>query len=193
VKFFHLVVRLNTMASHLSYDKIQSVKSCQRLADFPKREAAATGDQMRKLQLFVLLLALVIGQGAKWCLAQSPNLAFDAASIKRSKNVNSRALHGGVCNAIDHKLTAGPITPGLGRCVFTGAALRMIIRSAFGIDLVEGGPSWIGADEFEIEAKAEDPATAMRDQMSQIHSPLFWETVFDRSIASRENSCLRLS
>jgi hypothetical protein len=81
VKVFHLVVRLNTMASHLSYDKIQSIKSCQRLADFPKREAAATGDQMRKLQLFVLLLALVIGQGAKRCLAQSPNLAFDAASL----------------------------------------------------------------------------------------------------------------
>jgi len=65
-----------------------------KLADFPKREAAATGDH----------------------------------------------------NAIDHQLTAGPITPGLGRCVFTGATLRMIIRSAFGIDLVEGGPKldWRG-------------------------------------------------
>ena len=37
---------------------------------------------------------------------------------------------------------------------FTGATLRMIIRSAFGIDLVEGGPSWIGADEFEMNEEA---------------------------------------
>jgi len=52
----------------------------------------------------------------------------------------------------------------LGRCLFSRVTLKSLIAIAFkspaGIPSIAGGPNWVDSDKFDIQAKAEDPATS---------------------------------
>ncbi len=73
---------------------------------------------------------------------------------------------------IGGRINGPPATP-IGRCVFTRMTLKMLINSAYRLtalggsldQLLNGGPSWIGTDAFDIEAKAEDPEHTTQDQL----------------------------
>lgn len=79
---------------------------------------------------------------------QVPRPAFEVASVKP-------ALPQGIMSVrpLPGRLTAN-------------ATLQMLMQNAYGVQAfqIEGGPGWINADRFEIEAKADGNAT--RDQIS---------------------------
>lgn len=93
---------------------------------------------------------------------------FEVASVKPAK---SPAGVVGGCHGIDSRY--GPsetAQPPLGRCVITDARLGHLINMAYDLrsmSLIKGGPDWvtIGSDRFNIEAKAEAPATATEQQL----------------------------
>lgn len=83
-------------------------------------------------------------------LAQAPmRVAFDAASVKRSQDGDSR---GGV-----------GLRPG--GYAAANALLRTIILHAYRVKAVQlvGGPDWIDAERFDIQARA--PRAASDDEM----------------------------
>lgn len=124
-----------------------------------------------------IVLAIAVSGIAALSVAQAEQKPkFEVASIKPMKDTNRRALHGGACNGADHPVTMGPITPGLGRRIFTGATLKALLGSAYGIEHIEGGPNWIESDEFEVQTKAEDPKTT-RDGLLEMLQQLL-ETRF---------------
>jgi uncharacterized protein (TIGR03435 family) len=73
--------------------------------------------------------------------------AFEVASVKRIRDYSPLATMSG---DISH-----------GRLTLTNAHIKQLIAVAYEIQSVriEGGPGWIGSDQFEIAAKAEDPET----------------------------------
>jgi uncharacterized protein (TIGR03435 family) len=82
-------------------------------------------------------------------VAQSPatgSLAFEVASIKTPNPTGDRGTN---------------ISTSNGMLKVHNATLRFCIMAAFGIQdyLIQGGPSWINSDRYEIVAKAEGPAT----------------------------------
>jgi len=98
--------------------------------------------------------------------------SFEVATIKPNKA--DRGITFEECHGTDtvHKGVGGlaamagvavPEVP-LGRCVATGATLKMLIQIAYdlrSIDLnkmISGGPNWLGSDKYDIEAKAGKPA-----------------------------------
>jgi uncharacterized protein (TIGR03435 family) len=98
------------------------------------------------------LLLTTAGTGA---IAQNP-LSFAVASVKPSSSVGGSWRIGCVAGA-------GPqsgISPGT--CVAVSASLRHIIATAYDLPFftadqhISGGPSWIAAERYDIEAKAED-------------------------------------
>ena len=98
-------------------------------------------------------------------------LQFEVASIKvATSGVNG--VRGG-CRGIDSVFTAeeekrGGIPP-LGRCVITDARLSHLIGIAYRVDMqvLDTGPDWIqrGDLRFDVQAKAENPATASQQQL----------------------------
>jgi len=72
--------------------------------------------------------------------------AFEVASIKPNATGDNRIMM--------------QMAPG-GRLNVTGATLRMLIRNAYRVQdfQIIGGPQWISADRFDIQAKAEDNAS----------------------------------
>ena len=68
---------------------------------------------------------------------------------------------------------AGPAATPIGRCIFHRMTLKMLINAAYRLtslggsldQLLTGGPGWIGTDQFDIEAKAEDPEHTSQDQL----------------------------
>jgi uncharacterized protein (TIGR03435 family) len=105
---------------------------------------------MKGHSLFVLTLALAAG--ALTLAAQKPAddpLVFDVASVKPTT---------GTCPPV-----CGLIRPtvGAGGYHIEGAPLRLIMTVAYTVTdrQITGGPAWIGADRFDIEAKAERSRT----------------------------------
>src|SRR5258706_10116649 len=98
-------------------------------------------------------------------------LKFEVASIKvAAPGVNG--VRGG-CRGVDSVYTAeeqkrGGI-PGFGRCRITGARLSHLIGIAYGVSMqvLETGPDWIqrGDLRFDVEAIAENPSSATRQQL----------------------------
>jgi uncharacterized protein (TIGR03435 family) len=83
--------------------------------------------------------------------AQPPRLVFDAASVK--PNTSGSGLV---------RLSIPP-----GRLSGVNVTLRMLLRSAYGLPdfRMSGGPGWMDADRFDVEATAGGSAT-----LDQIHA-----------------------
>jgi uncharacterized protein (TIGR03435 family) len=109
---------------------------------------------------------------------------FEVASIK--PNVlgyidlgrGLRGLSGQTrCRAVDTRVIPGDLlqAPAQGRCYVRNSTLKEIINTAYGFrfgparsvlnQMIVGGPAWAETDVFDIEAKAEDPATVTNQQM----------------------------
>jgi len=126
--------------------------------------------------------------GIAWlCLTFAPHIAaapltFEVASVKPSGSGNN-GFSGG-CHGIDS--VYGPsreaAAPPLGRCVIHDARLSHLISIAYGLASLEllkseKGPDWValGAERFNIEAKAEDPAKVTEAQLLQMLQALLVE------------------
>ena len=103
--------------------------------------------------------------------AQSP-LSFEVGSVKRARDVGR--MRAG-CNGIDtnYPPEMRSIAPPMGRCVITGGTLDHLLALAYDLrtmDSLKGAPAWAreGGVQFNIEAKAEDPATATNAQLYQM-------------------------
>src|SRR5437899_1372409 len=88
--------------------------------------------------------------------------AFEVATVKPSNH--GRGFRGG-CHGIDTKYAPNEMAPPpLGRCVIVDARLSHLIGIAYklqSIGMIKGAADWVarGEDRFNIEARAEDPAT----------------------------------
>ena len=98
-------------------------------------------------------------------------LQFEVASIKVAAS-GFNGVRGG-CRGVDSTYTGeeekrGGI-PSLGRCTITDARLSHLIGIAYGVSMqvLDTGPDWIqrGDLRFDVQAKAENPATATRQQL----------------------------
>jgi uncharacterized protein (TIGR03435 family) len=89
-------------------------------------------------------------------LAQSPQPAFEVATVKLNKS-GAR----GIGNHFDPE-----------RATWTNISLRVLITNAHRIqsDQLMGGPDWIRSERWDIEAKTEGPTTT--DQKFQMLQPL---------------------
>jgi uncharacterized protein (TIGR03435 family) len=106
------------------------------------------------------------------CRTQAAPLEFEVASVKVSKIGNG--VRGG-CHGIDS--VYGPTelasAPPLGRCVITAGRLSHLIGIAFDLhsmNLIKDAPVWVnqGFDRFNIEARAENPASTTEHQLLEM-------------------------
>jgi|HubBroStandDraft_1064217.scaffolds.fasta_scaffold113087_2 uncharacterized protein (TIGR03435 family) len=94
------------------------------------------------VSFLVLLLALrTLGQAA------ANQLAFEVASVKPSKNTASPNLT--------------EFAPGGQRFTATNTPLRLLIMIAYDVNVRQfsGGPGWLNSEFYDVEAKAEHPAS----------------------------------
>src|SRR5262245_29620262 len=126
---------------------------------------------MKALNLCLLAAFMVI-----LVQAQNPTASFEVASIKPN-NSRPQGLGGTLgCHGTDSS-SPGTIIP-TGRCVARFQPLRTVIAMAYDIPPasmypyegeVLSGPDWINSTMYDIEAKAESPATlAQLKQMLQV-------------------------
>ena len=115
------------------------------------------------------LIALLAGSlAAALPIAQSRQ--FEVATVKPSNRPEGvRAA----CHGIDSVIGPNDMRAGvpLGRCIVTSGRLSHMIGVAYGIsmDMLHGGPDWVMAGErFDVEAKAEDPATSTEEQLLEM-------------------------
>jgi uncharacterized protein (TIGR03435 family) len=129
---------------------------------------------MKRLSLVVAALGFIISVP---CRAQPQTattpLTFEVASVKPSGS-GSNGYSGG-CHGIDSKYGPSRVdaAPPLGRCVIHDARLSHLVFMAFGLpsmQALKSGSDWvaIGAERFDVEAKAEDPAKTTEDQLLQM-------------------------
>jgi uncharacterized protein (TIGR03435 family) len=103
--------------------------------------------------------------------AAPERLKFEVASIKVAAS-GMNGVRGG-CRGVDSVYSAEEQEragiPALGRCRITDARLSHLIGIAYGVSMqvLETGPDWIqrGDLRFDVEAKAENPASATRQQL----------------------------
>ncbi len=126
---------------------------------------------MKRLAFVATALGFMNALGL-WAQPQPANtpLAFEVASVKPSTS-GSNGFSGG-CHGIDSKYGASraDAAPPLGRCVIRDARLSHLVFMAFelpSMQALKSGPDWvaIGAERFDVEAKAEDPAKTTEDQL----------------------------
>jgi uncharacterized protein (TIGR03435 family) len=120
---------------------------------------------------FVLATLVATSQAMAQVDAAPAPLQFEVASVKvATSGVNG--VRGG-CHGVDTGFSAeerdrGGIPP-LGRCRITDARLSHLIGIAYGISMqvLDTGPDWIqrGDLRFDVEAQAENPASATRQQL----------------------------
>ena len=120
---------------------------------------------------FVVAALLAAPQAIAQANAATEPLKFEVASVRvATSGVNG--VRGG-CRGVDSGFSAeeqerGGIAP-LGRCRITDARLSHLIGIAYGVSMqvLDSGPDWIqrGDLRFDVEAKAENPASATRRQL----------------------------
>lgn len=120
---------------------------------------------------FVVAALLAAPQAIAQTNAAPEALKFEVASVKvATSGVNG--VRGG-CRGVDSVFSAEEQErsglPPLGRCRITDARLSHLIGIAYGVSMqvLDTGPDWIqrGDLRFDVEAKAENPATATRQQL----------------------------
>jgi uncharacterized protein (TIGR03435 family) len=130
----------------------------------------------RTVNIFALLLLSL----TSIVMAQNQPLTFEVATVKPSQP--STGFSFALCHGIDTRLpvypAGSPITvPALGRCLIKSWTLTGVISFAYPLtaaavlpaDRVSGGPPWAASDGFDIEAKAENAASATD---AELHSML---------------------
>src|SRR5687767_3786878 len=100
-----------------------------------------------------VFVAVALAQFANMSHAQAPAAAkFDVSSVK--------------VNRSGAPFRIGPMLQPGGRVIATNLALRDLIRAAYGVDdnQLVGGPAWIDADQFDVEARGPADLTPARGQ-----------------------------
>src|SRR5215472_11618091 len=137
------------------------------------REGGMTVRSKLSLNLggFVVAALLAAPQAIAQANAAPEPLKFEVASVKVATS-GFNGVRGG-CRGVDSEFSAaererGGIPP-LGRCRITDARLSHLIGIAYGVSMqvLDTGPDWIqrGDLRFDVEAKAENPASATRQQL----------------------------
>jgi uncharacterized protein (TIGR03435 family) len=131
----------------------------KRIEQIMKNDAGATLNAWRKILLTVAAVVAIVGPIAVGVLS-SPRLraqsssadalgpAFAVVSVKANTSGDSRS----------YPVTMGPD----GRFAVKNVTMRWLIGvayQAFGSRRLEGGPNWLDADRFDIDAKAEGNPT----------------------------------
>jgi uncharacterized protein (TIGR03435 family) len=142
-------------------------------ADGVRQEAAMMLRSTLSFNLGGLVVAVLFAapQASAQANAAPEALKFEVASIK----VATSGINGvrGGCRGVDSVYSAeeqvrGGIPP-LGRCTITDARLSHLIGIAYGVSMqvLDTGPDWIqrGDLRFDVQAKAENPASATRQQL----------------------------
>jgi len=117
----------------------------------------------------ILQLAMLILLAAPAAAQTAAPLTFEVASVKVATS-GYNGYRGG-CHGIDSATRPGPdeAPPPLGRCVITDARLSHLIGIALGVSVqdLSTGPDWIqrGDLRFDVNARAEDPATTTQKQL----------------------------
>ena len=114
-----------------------------------RRTAAALGTSRRLLLIITAAAACLLPVAAGGLSARasqdqspaSPSPVFEVASVKPNKFADNRVML---------------FQPG-GRFTATNVPVRQLIANAYDMQMfrVQGGPSWIGSDGYDIQAKAE--------------------------------------
>src|SRR5204863_849243 len=105
-------------------------------------------------------------------LQQTKQLEFEAA-ILRPVPGTGRFIMGPRCKGIDGEFRPvrqnAPPVP-LGRCVSDAAILQMLLEVAYDIEgtRISGLPSFAEQPAFQLQAKAEDPTKATREELRQM-------------------------
>src|SRR5215471_19561550 len=102
---------------------------------------------------------------------------FEVASIKPTRLQGEGVKS--ACHGIDSKFAPKDLAANvpLGRCVISSGRLSHMIGVAYNVtmDILQAGPGWVidGQDRFDLEAKAENPATAREaDLLSMLQNLL---------------------
>jgi uncharacterized protein (TIGR03435 family) len=120
---------------------------------------------------FVVAALLAAPQASAQANAALEPQKFEVASVKVATS-GRNGVSGG-CRGIDSMYSAeeqkrGGMPP-LGRCVITDARLSHLIGIAYGVSMqtLDTGADWIqrGDLRFDVQAKAENPATTTRQQL----------------------------
>jgi len=119
---------------------------------------------------FVVTALFAAPQASAQANAAPEPLKFEVASVKVAAS-GTNGVRGG-CRGVDSVYTEeqerGGI-PALGRCRITDARLSHLIGIAYGVSMqmLDTGPDWIqrGDLRFDVQAKAENPASATRQQL----------------------------
>jgi uncharacterized protein (TIGR03435 family) len=121
--------------------------------------------------IFALAISPIVSGHTQKPAAENPSSRFVAASIKPVRWERGQ-YHGGNCHGIDSHYIAqvGTRPVPLGRCIFPNTVLGNIIQFAYKEHgqpsfPISGGEKWIEDDAFEIEATAENPASATEEQL----------------------------
>lgn len=123
------------------------------------------------LARFVVVAFFAPPQASEQANAASEPLRFEVASIKVATS-GRNGFRGG-CRGIDsvyglEEQARGGI-PSVGRCTITDARLSHLIGIAYGISMqaLDTGPDWVqrGDLRFDVQAKAENPASATERQL----------------------------
>jgi uncharacterized protein (TIGR03435 family) len=102
-------------------------------------------------------------------LSQAQSRDFEVATIKPTTLQGAGVKS--ACHGIDSKFASRDLaaTVPLGRCVISSGRLSHMIGVAYNIemDMLKGGPDWVagGDDRYDLEAKAEDPATTTEAEL----------------------------
>ena len=126
------------------------------------------------MKLITFVLGMVVIAVAVVAAGQTPGQKpkFEAASIKPAK-ANSDRSGSGNCHGSDSKFPPSDLMPiqipPLGRCVFSGATLHVLVRAAYGAEfqggidnLIFNEPSWMKSELFDVSAVAASPETTTR-------------------------------
>ena len=118
--------------------------------------------------------------------AQQPQTkaSFEVATVKPHPldDPLSTMRRGASCHGNDsHYPPSGAAPPPLGRCLFIRMPLSILIRYAFtpiGPEVllkINGGPSWVNTDLWDIEAKSEDSTNPSEAELQRMMQSLLAE------------------